>query len=300
MAAVALVTSHWALTSTIDADVDLWPLRDAFVGAGAACELIDWRRSGSDLGRFDLVVIKSPWDYSDDVDEFLGWLDAVASGVRVLNDPGVIRWSLDKTYLADLADRGVAVCPTTFCSEFEQVRAALAAASGRVVIKPTVSAASANTGLFEADDPGAEALGRRILGLGKTVMVQPALASVSAVGENALIHLDGSFVHAVTKGPLLALGGGLLGGEYQETLSPVVPAQDERELASSALSAAAEVLAGRGVTEPLLHARVDIARDDSGAPVILELELFEPLLSLAASPGAVELYAARVLARLAP
>lgn len=298
MPSVALITSHWALTSPIDADGDLVPLRDAFAARGVDCELLDWREAGTDLGRFDLVVIKSPWDYAGSVEEFLAWLDAAASVARVVNDPGVIRWSLDKTYLADLASAGVAVCPTTFCADLGEVGAALGAASGRVVIKPTVSAASANTGLFEADDPAAIALAEHILGVGKTVMVQPALSSVARVGEHALIHLDGRFVHAVTKGPLLALGGGLLGDEYEETITPVEPPSDERELATAALAAAARVLAGRGVTEPMLHARVDIARDDADRPVVLELELFEPLLSLHLRPGAVELYVDCVVARL--
>lgn len=298
MPRVALITSQWGLTSRLDADWDLIPLRDAFVNRGVDCELLDWRVTDPRLTRFDLVVIKSPWDYSGDLARFLSWLDAAASTARVVNHPGVIRWSLDKAYLAELAEAGVAVCPTRFCADLRQVRTALATASGRVVLKPTVSAAAADTGLFEAGDPAALRLAEHILGIGKRVMVQPALASVDQVGEHALIHLDGGFVHAITKGPLLALGGGLLRGEYVETLTPVDPPADERALAVTALDAATRLLAGRGVTEPVLHARVDLARDDADRPVVLELELFEPLLSLRLQPGAVERYVNRVMARL--
>ena len=78
-----------------------------------------------------------------------------------------------------------------------------------MVVKPTVSAGSKNTGLFRRGDPAARALADEILGLGKTVMVQPAIASVAAVGETAMLYFDGQFSHSVTKGPLLAEGGGL-------------------------------------------------------------------------------------------
>lgn len=124
-----------------------------------ACDLVDWR-TASDLSGSDLVVIKSPWDYTRRVAEFVAWLDAVEGQTCVLNPPEMIRWNLDKRYLADLAEGGVAVCSTVYCRTVDEVRAAVAV-RGRVVVKPTVSALSAHTGLFEPDDLAASTwLGR--------------------------------------------------------------------------------------------------------------------------------------------
>lgn len=48
--------------------------------------------------------------------------------------------------------------------------------------------------------------------------MQPAIDSVAMVGERALVYFDGVFSHALTKGPLLDLGGELLGGVYTEQI----------------------------------------------------------------------------------
>lgn len=302
MPTVSLATSDHALHSPVDADGELWPIAAALHERGVEPVVADWRSPDADWAASDLVVVKSPWDYAGRREEFLDWLARVEAVAPVVNHPEVIRWSLDKAYLRELAARGVAVCPTHYASTPEDLRARLVAASGRVVVKPTVSAGSADTGLFEAGHPGAEALGRRILDLGKVVMIQPAIPSVADVGERALVFVGGRFEHAVRKGPLLALGGGLLGGEeYAETITGDVAPDDELALAEAALAAATTILAERGVPGAragLVQARVDIARDPDDRPVLLELELFEPSCFLHLVPGGEHRYAEAVTARL--
>ncbi|MFT4226634.1 ATP-grasp domain-containing protein [Micropruina sp.] len=296
MATITLITSHSGLRSPTEADRELEPVRRALAEREVRCDVLDWR-AASELSGSDLVVIKSPWDYARRVTEFVDWLGRVESQTRVVNHPRTIRWNLDKHYLGELAEHGVAVCPTVYCGTLDEVRAAVAELPRRVVLKPTVSASSANTGLFEPDDPGLLLLARQIVDLGKQVMVQPALDSIGRVGERSLIHFDGRFVHAVGRSPLLALGGGLL-GTSRGAITPVSPASDERELAEEVLAVAGELMATRGVTEPPVHARVDLARDEAGRPVLMELELFEPSFFLELAPGAERHYADVLLARL--
>jgi hypothetical protein len=50
--------------------------------------------------------------------------------------------------------------------------------------------------------------------------------------------------------------------------------------------------------ETPLYARVDLIRDPNGDPVVLELELLEPSLFFASSPGSVDRFAAAVRKRL--
>lgn len=302
MPSVALITSRYALTSETDADNDLDLLRDALADAGIDSHLVDWCAPGSQRLRADLVVIKSPWDYASQLPRFLSWLAQVEHENRVLNHPALVRWNVDKRYLADVAAAGVAVCPTAFASDLDQVRSALAAhPGGRVVVKPNVSAASADTGLFDADDPAAVSLAERILAVGKQVMVQPALRSVGEVGERSLVHFGGQLSHTIRKGPLLAHGGGLLTGTtYTETITVAEAPDDEVVLATRALGAVRQIFAARGLPQAgsTLYARVDIARDDDDRPVLLELELFEPSYFLDRAPDGAAAFVSAVVARL--
>lgn len=300
MPTVALITSQYALTSELDADRELVSIRQELVRRGVECRVIDWLDPSADYTDLDLVVLKSPWDYAARAEQFLAWLARTEALAPVANHPDVVRWNLDKAYLGELTEHGVRTCPTVYCGTLDAVRAALADATARVVVKPTVSAASADTGLFEPADPAALSLAARILGLGKTVMVQPAIPSVATVGERSLIYFDGRFVHAIGKGPLLALGGGLLGDAYEETITVAQAPDDERSLAGVALGVVDRIFAERGVSRgcALLYARVDIARDADDRPLLMELELFEPSYFLDLAPGAERLFVDAVMARL--
>ncbi|MFA7266912.1 MAG: hypothetical protein WC054_11420, partial [Candidatus Nanopelagicales bacterium] len=212
----------------------------------------------------------------------------------------VIRWSSDKVYLAELARAGVPVVPTSYARSLADVSAAIAAVEAKeVVIKPTVSAGSKDTGRFVADDPAALLLAQKILGLGKTVMVQPSIDSVHSHGECALLYFDGEFSHAARKGPILDLGGGLVGGEYSEAISTVVPDSGEMAVAEAAHSVITNLVCSAcdcGSPRPL-YARFDVVKTESGHQ-LLEAELFEPAYFLWTSPGASDRFASAVVRRL--
>jgi hypothetical protein len=102
-------------------------------------------------------------------------------------------------------------------------------------------------------------------------MVQGYVKDVEVGGERAVVFIDGELTHAVRKSPRLA--------DQEESVSEALPvAPDERDLAEMAL---------RPFRERLLYARVDMVRDDSGVPMIMELELIEPSLFLAQHPPAL-------------
>ncbi|CAN5238770.1 MAG: ATP-grasp domain-containing protein [Nocardioides sp.] len=266
------------ITSTPDAmgevDIDMPPLTAAFAAEGIEAVPAIWHDRGVGWHDFDALVIRSPWDYPDRPGDFMSWLDSLT--VPVFNPRELIRWNLDKVYLVELAGAGVPIVATSVCTDLDQVRAALP--TGPVVIKPTVSAGSRDTGLFAAGDPAALALAETIVAKGKVPMVQPAIASVAAVGEAALLYFGGVFSHAVRKGPLLAPGGGLIGGVYAEVIDPHTPTATEMAVAEAALAAVTE----RFGTP--LYARFDIV-DGS---MLLEAELFEPSVFLEYADGAAE------------
>lgn len=295
---VAFVTTDWERVKDEDCDRPLHEAACAKTGIELAHPAwwdpdVDWRA-------FDLVVIRSPWDYSERLDEFLCWLDRVDGHVPLHNPASVIRWNLDKHYLADLRESGVPVIQTIYLDHESEVEAALVAAAGReIVVKPTVSAGSRHTGRFRGDDPKALELAQTILAEGKVVMLQPCAASVAQEGEVSLVYFDGRLSHSFRKGPLLASGGGLLGGSYQEEITAAPPTPEQRAVADQVSAAAGEICRERfGVSQPLLYARYDIIRLDDGSEALLEAELFEPSFFLQTDSEAAGRFAAALRDRV--
>lgn len=296
---IALVTFDPAGTS-VHADAELEDVADELRAAGLTVETPIWSNP-RDWSADDLVILKSPWDYSLRPAEFRDWLEVTSRTTTVLNHPALIAWNSDKHYLRDLAAAGIPTTDFTTPTGIEEAAAHLAALPGEhVIIKPTVSAGSLNTGLFARGDRAALDLIARILDLGKTPMVMPAIPSVAERGELAMLFFGGRFSHAVRKGPILAEGGGYLGGEYTEVLTPDEPARDEVEVADAclrAVAARAERLELPAAAATPLYARVDMARGDDG-PVVLELEMFEPAYFTWVRPEGRENFVRAVLGAL--
>jgi glutathione synthase/RimK-type ligase-like ATP-grasp enzyme len=249
-----------------------------------------WDDSAVDWRAFDLVVVRSAWDYAERRGEFLSWS---ASLPRVLNSPAVLDWNTNKIYLRDLAASGIPVVSTTWI----EPGAPLLSDSiprGEVVVKPAVSAGARNTSRYRADhEHEARAHIDRLLGDGRTVMVQPYLRSVDDAGETGLIYFGGVFSHAINKGALLREPGRATTGLWEpERITAVDSQPDERDLAEQVLDALPWPRA------ELLYARVDLVRDPAGLPVVLELELAEPSLFLACAEQAAERFAQAIAGRL--
>jgi glutathione synthase/RimK-type ligase-like ATP-grasp enzyme len=249
-----------------------------------------WDDPTVDWQRFRVVVIRSTWDYSDRRDEYLEWC---ASLPRVLNPFPVIEWNTDKRYLGDLAAAGISIVPTTWI-EPDMASHDIEFPDGDVVVKPAVSAGARNTSRYrdEANDQ-ARAHITRLLGSGRTAMVQPYVKSLDVRGETGLIYFDGELSHSIRKGPLLRHHGHLTKGLWEpEQITPRDPDADEIALAERTL----QVLPWN--SRELLYARVDVVRADDGAPMLLELEVTEPSLFLRLGNGAAARLAAAIARRL--
>ena len=279
---VALATA----TPARGLDDDLAPLGAALTARGVAYRIADWDDPAVDWAAFALVVVRSVWDYPRRREEFLGWAGRVAARTALANPPGLLRWSSDKRYMADLAAAGVPVVPTAFAAPGEQMRWPDA---DEVVVKPAVSAGSLDTSRhLRARRDEAIAHVARLHAEGRTAMAQPYLAAVEGErGETGLVFVDGAFSHAIRKGPMLVPGLAVVGGLYlEEDVRPATPTPAEHAVAATTLAA----IPGGAP----LYARVDLVPDAVGAPVVLELELVEPSLFLAHDPDAAGRMAAAI------
>lgn len=292
---IAAVSPHIALAtcaSLPDLDPDerlvIGPLR----ARGATVSPAVWDDPAIDWDRFDLVVIRSTWDYTAHRAAFVAWARSVP---RIVNAAEIVEWNTDKRYLADLAAAGLPVVPTSWIAPTEAV---VLPATGVHVLKPQIGAGSVDAGRFNLDDAGETTMARahanRLLSAGHVVMVQPYLDGIDLRGETGVVFLGGRYSHAISKGAMLVgerhkEAAGLY---VEETIEAREPTADELELAQRALAAVPADAA------ELAYARVDLVPDRDGSPLIIELELTEPSLFMGTAPGSAERFA-NVLLRLA-
>ncbi len=296
MPRIVLVTAIAALHR----DDDMQPLLDACARAGLLAEVRAWDDTTVSWGRYDLALLRSPWDYTDHLPRFLAWCERVAARTRLLNPLEVVRWNTDKHYLSELDTAGIPIVPTQFVEPDAHPLPSLRAfldefpQTMEFVVKPAVSAGSRDTQRYAAAQEFAAAnhIGQ-LLDAGRSVMLQPYLASVDALGETALIYFDGEYSHAIRKGPLLRPHEGPTDSLFAaEAIAAREPSQDERKLGEAVMDAVGD----RFGPASLPYARVDLIRDADGQPHLLELELTEPSLFFAHAPGSADRFAA-ILAR---
>lgn len=296
MTRIGIVTTSPGAFTSADPDRDCAPLVAALRDRGVEAASLDWHDASVDWASWDLAVLRSPWDYAQHPAEFAAWLEHAGTQTHVLNEPELVRWNMDKHYLLELEAVGIPVIPTSYHRTLDSVRDALASPTqpAHVVVKPAVGAGSQRTGLFAREDPAALALARQILDAGGTVMLQPEVPELSDGLEKAVYTLDGRFTHAVAKGALLARGGGLRGGQYQENPQLVEASADEQAFAERVLAAVADVT---GLGTPL-YGRIDLVDSAEHGRVLIEAELFEPTYNLHLAPEVTELFADAILGRV--
>jgi hypothetical protein len=263
-------------------DADMAPLLAALRAAGLSAETLAWDDADADVASARVTLLRSTWNYAEQPEAFLAWVDRAARVTALHNPPHVVRWNAHKGYLLDLEAAGVPVAPTCLLrrGDGSSLSDVMRARGWRqAVVKPAVSAASRDT--LRVGPSGIERgeAHLRALAAREDVLVQPFLSSVEGHGERAIAWIDGAPTHAVRKSPRFV-------GDPESVSAAVPIADDEAALARRAVAAA---------PGPLLYARIDVARDDQGAPVVMELELIEPSLFFPQSPAALERYAAAVL-----
>lgn len=275
-----------------------------------------WDDRSVDWASFDLVVLRSPWDYMTRREEFVTWAHSVE---RLRNPAAVVEWNTDKRYLAELAAGGAPVVPTAFVSpnDFWQPPA-----HDVYVIKPAVSAGSLDTGRYDASDR-AQAVSHvaRLQAAGRITMIQPYLPAVDTHGETALLYFADpatgklAYSHAIRKGPLLqGPDVGVEGLYKQEEITRREPTRAQLAVGEAVIKAALSLLPPGGpsrrqpmqrphgpvsrAASGLLYARVDLIPDAEGNPLLIELELTEPSLFFEYGDGAAQRFANAIAAEL--
>ena len=290
MQQIALITYTNTGNYTGISDEENSRLYDLLLEKGLPVSFQIWDDPAVDWSRFDVIILKSPWDYFDKIDAFYAWLDKLEQlPVRVLNPVKTVRWNTDKRYLLDLQQQGVNVVPTVWLekgSGFDAAQAFARLGAEKIIVKPAVSGGAKNTFALTPGEAAAKTAYINELLQQESFLAQPFLEEIQTNGEWSFLFFNGVYSHAVLK---TARAGDFrvqhfFGGTVH---TPEPPA---------GLLAAGQTIADRHAPG-CLYARVDGVELD-GELALMELELIEPFLFMAMSDGAFERYYEALLAQL--
>ena len=237
-----------------------------------------WNDPGVSWEQAGICILRSTWDYNLHFQEFMRWAEHVASQVPVYNSIELVRWNTHKSYLRDLAEKGVPVVTTRWLPRGERIELRRLLAKERwekAVVKPAIGLSTYGVKIVDAGEDSQTHLDRLLADY--DVMLQPYKASVETYGERALVYIAGIYSHAV----------------YKTAFQPLLPAGEAGERAVEATGAEIQVASSavEAAPAPPLYARVDLVADDDGLPLVLEMELVEPSLFLGMHPRAASRFA---------
>ncbi|MCF2949091.1 hypothetical protein L0668_13295 [Paraglaciecola aquimarina] len=237
---------------------------------GWLAEEVSWRNRRIDWSVFDVVIIRSTWDYQQFCEEFLTCLREIdASSAQLENSLKVVEWNISKAYLKDLQNQGVSIVPTLWFESFDYAKITSGFehfSTQEMVIKPLISANADFTYRFTRDS---------LVGLNNELsdvfsdrefMLQPFLPGIIDEGEYSLFYFDGNYSHAILKKP--KSGDFRVQEEHGGQLETIQATEDMLTVARHSLAA---------LPDDVLYARVDIIRHKHEF-VVIEIELIEPSL----------------------
>jgi len=264
-------------------------LIDALRARGLRSRAVAWRGQRVNWPGVGVAVVRSTWDYSTRLPEFLHWARDVSRVSTLVNGLDVVRWNTDKRYLLELQNRGFPVVPTHVfargsTANLDEVLCRMEWPEG--VIKPVVSAAARDTWRVSRGDPGSQKRFSDLLRR-QAMMVQPFLAHILDDGEVSLMFINGSYTHAVRK--RARPGDYRVQDDHGGTVHDFDPSPD--------LIARAQDIVRAVPAEPL-YARVDLARDSSDEYLLMELEVVEPEMFLRYSAASIQAFCDALVVRL--
>lgn len=243
-----------------------------------------WKDMALDVfAKADAVLPLCCWDYHDDPESFRHWIDDLdAAGARLFNCADMLRWNLRKTYLLDMADKGLRV-PETFHLQDASPRVIEARLAEQgwdsAVLKPVSGQSGHGVRKVDLGDKSSWPAGGEAL-------LQEFQSDIGERGETTLTFIDGVFSHAVRR----VLRSGEWRANQQYGITPERVDVDEKtiEAARSYLTV---------LPSTPLYARVDgLVRPDGF--MLMELELIEPYLYCEFAPESAARFADALIARL--
>lgn len=259
-------------------------LYDPLRKRGWKVDEVSWKDPEPRWEQYEVVLIRTPWDYQDDPDAFLEVLREIdASPARLENSLELVEWNIDKRYLRDMEQRGIPVVPTLWPDRFDEdapERWLSKLEVDEIIIKPVVGANADHTYRLKRSIDSAELERIRTVFSGRDFLVQPFMTNIVSEGEFSLFYFGRQYSHSILKTP--KPGDFRVQEEHGGRLKTLNPEKALREAGDRALDS----------LDPLpLYSRIDFVRTAGGAFLLMELELIEPSLYFNMDPGSAERFA---------
>jgi glutathione synthase/RimK-type ligase-like ATP-grasp enzyme len=237
---------------------------------GWLAEEVSWRKPDVNWNDYDAVVIRTTWDYQDDVEGFLACLQRIEASTAVLqNSLKIVEWNISKSYLNDLQNQGINIVPTLWFDSFSltELQAGFSHFdTPEIVIKPLISAGADHTYRLTLKNLKEQAEGLKTVFAQRQFMLQPFLPGIIDEGEYSLFYFAGHYSHSILKQP--QSGDFRVQEEHGGQLKSIQPCEDMLTTARHCLAA---------LPADVLYARIDLVRHNNEFAVI-EIELIEPSL----------------------
>lgn len=232
---------------------------------------IPWRDNSVNWADFEVIIIRSPWDYQQDPDLFMNVLKKIdASPALLENSLDIIQWNIDKTYLRDIQKKGIPIVPTLwhenltsddFPAFFDKLE------HSEIIIKPVISANADDTFWLSSEVDRTQKQKLQTIFTDRPLMVQPFIQNVITEGEFSLFYFGGTYSHTILKTP--KQGDFRVQEEHGGRLMSIEPEPELLSISNKTMEA---------LPETPLYARVDFVRNEEGHFNLMELELIEPSL----------------------
>lgn len=237
---------------------------------GWEIEDVLWKDQDIDYDSYDVVIVRSTWDYQQHLDEFIQCLERIEESKAILQNPfELMKWNISKLYLRDLSERGVPVLPSLWQDSYsflEVMKAFSHFNTDKIVIKPLVSANADDT--FCLNEQTLNKNDSRLSSIfgDKGFMLQAFEPAIVDPGEYSLFYFDEKFSHAILKTP--KVGDFRVQEEHGGQLKAINATEAMLNLAKQTLLELPQVP---------FYARIDMLQTQRGFELI-EVELIEPSL----------------------
>jgi glutathione synthase/RimK-type ligase-like ATP-grasp enzyme len=270
--------------------VDNHELIPALAKQNLVYEEVIWDNPHVEWNQYSAIIVRATWDYIDKHSEFIQTMKQVSSrGIPFYNNFETIKWNSTKSYLSELAQKGILTFPTLTVSRktTADIIPLISQTFGDIdlVIKPAISGGAHRT--FKTRIDSIQELYENHYALEEHVLIQPYMPEVSTEGEWSLMFFNGEFSHAVLSTP--KAGDFRVQRMHGGTVQLVTPDATMIKQAQKVLEAVPH-----GIP---LYARIDFIRRGT-CYYLMEIELIEPALFMKFDPLAANRFAAAISQKL--
>lgn len=245
-------------------------LRDALIGLGFTVTRTYWDDPDYDWSATRAVVFRTIWDYFERYEEFIVWARSIQHKTILINPLSLVEWNIDKHYLQDLEQKGIAIVKTHFVDSGNHQSLAEVCKTNHwknIVIKPAISGAAFHTyKMLQQDIEDGEVLFKSLVSE-RDMLVQEYLPTITTRGEASLMVFNGKYTHAIIK--RAKPGDFRVQDDFGGTVHPYQPMPGEIEFAEQVFASCNPLPA---------YGRADIVWDEAGNFLLSELEIIEPEL----------------------